>query len=167
MVDLGPFKHQVDEGLEIRKVAFECMYTLLENCLELLDTPEFISHLVDGLNDVYDIKMLCHLMLVRIASSSGAALLEALDSLIEPLRATIQKKEKESAVKQEVDRNEELIRSALRAIAAISQIPSVDQQVKFCAFLMNVVQQGELGEKFEAIRGADADNDAVEAVTLQ
>jgi cullin-associated NEDD8-dissociated protein 1 len=54
-VDLGPFKHQVDDGLELRKAAFEVMYTLLDTLMDCLDLTEFIKHMADGLKDHYDI----------------------------------------------------------------------------------------------------------------
>ena len=55
---MGPFKHTVDDGLDLRKAAFECMYTLLETCLDRLDSFEFLNHVEDGLKDHYDIKVL-------------------------------------------------------------------------------------------------------------
>jgi cullin-associated NEDD8-dissociated protein 1 len=151
-VDLGPFKHKVDDGLEIRKAAFECMYTLLDTCLDRVNVPAFIANLVDGLKDQYDIKTLSHLMLIRLAALSGPALLEGLDQLVEPLRATVATKAKEGAVNQEVERNDELIRSSLRAIASITRIPNVESNVKFEEFLKQTVKTGELGEKFAAIK---------------
>ena len=45
-----------------------------------------------------------------------------LDSLVDPLQKTIHFKPKQDAVKQEVDRNEDMIRSALRAIASLNRI---------------------------------------------
>ncbi len=48
-VDLGPFKHKIDDGLELRKAAFECMDVLLDACAERLDMPAFIAHLESGL----------------------------------------------------------------------------------------------------------------------
>lgn len=45
-----------------------------------------------------------------------------LDSLVDPLQKTINFRPKQDAVKQEVDRNEDMIRSALRAIAALNRI---------------------------------------------
>lgn len=151
-VDLGPFKHTVDDGLEIRKAAYECMYTLLDTCLDRVNIPAFVTNLVDGLKDNDDIKMLSHLMLIRLSLYAGPALLEGLDQLVEPLRANISTKAKETAVKQEVERNEELVRSALRAIAAITRIPNVESNHKFDEFLRQTVKTGELAEKFAAIK---------------
>lgn len=48
-VDLGPFKHKIDDGLELRKAAFECMDVLLERCRDCIDMPAFITHLEKGL----------------------------------------------------------------------------------------------------------------------
>lgn len=45
-----------------------------------------------------------------------------LDSLVDPLQKTINFRPKQDAVKQEVDRNEDMIRSALRAIASLNRI---------------------------------------------
>lgn len=45
-----------------------------------------------------------------------------LDSLVEPLQKTINFKPKQDAVKQEHDRNEDMIRSALRAISSLDRI---------------------------------------------
>ncbi|KAL6064787.1 Cullin-associated NEDD8-dissociated protein 1 [Balamuthia mandrillaris] len=152
VVDLGPFKHKVDEGLENRKAAFECMYTLLDTCLTKLDLHVFINQLVEGLNDAcFDIKLLCHLMLVRLAGCAPVALVTNLDNLVEPLRKTVTTKARDTAVKQQVDQNDELIRSALRAVAAISTIPDVDQSVKFDEFVKGTIKGSPLNEKFEAI----------------
>lgn len=48
-VDLGPFKHKIDDGLELRKAAFEAMDVLLDTCVDRLDFHAFVSHLESGL----------------------------------------------------------------------------------------------------------------------
>lgn len=53
-----------------------------------------------------------------------------LDSLVDPLQKTINFKPKQDAVKQEVDRNEDMIRSALRAIASLNRI-------RFCSCIVS------------------------------
>jgi len=167
-VDLGPFKHKVDDGLEIRKAAYECLYTLLDTCLDRVDIPAFITNLVDGLKDHYDIKMLAHLMLIRLSTLAGAALLEGLDQLVEPFRSTLGTKPKEGAVKQEVERNDELIRSSLRAIVAIAKIPNSESNAKWEEFLKQNIMTGELGEKFAAIKaeGEHAEGSGADAMEM-
>lgn len=99
--------------------------------------------------DHYDVKMPCHLILSKLAEKCGSAvlagsggcdgywfisiqilqfndtftlLLSVLDTLVEPLEKTVTNKTKQDAVKQEVDRNEDMIRSALRAIDSLNRI---------------------------------------------
>jgi hypothetical protein len=150
VVDLGPFKHQVDDGLELRKAAFETMYTLLDTCVDRTDVTEFITALVDGLNDVHDIKMLTNLMLIRLTHVASAALMESLDKLVEPLRAIVTTKAKEGSVKQEIEKNDELVKSALRAVAAIHRNPNSESNHKFSEFIRTVVLV-EFADKFAAV----------------
>ena len=75
-VEMGPFKHTVDDGLDLRKAAFECMYTLLESCLDRIEMFEFINNVENGLRDTYDIKMLTYLILIRLAELCPSALLQ-------------------------------------------------------------------------------------------
>jgi cullin-associated NEDD8-dissociated protein 1 len=74
-VDLGPFKHTVDDGLDLRKAAFECMETILARCADRLEFSSFLMHLLGGLRDDGDIKLLCHRMLMSVLRSriSGLA----------------------------------------------------------------------------------------------
>jgi len=151
-VDLGPFKHKVDDGIEIRKTAFECMYTLLDTSIDKIDIPAFINSLCDGLKDTqYDIKLLCHLMIIRLASCNGPALLEGLPQLIDPLKAILMHKVSETAVKQQIERNEECIRSALRAIASIANIPNSESIAKFEEFLKSTIKSSALASQYNSI----------------
>eukprot|EP00850_Spirogloea_muscicola_P001276 SM000004S15146 [mRNA] locus=s4:1584727:1593967:+ [translate_table: standard] len=152
-VDLGPFKHTVDDGLELRKAAFECVDTLLDTCLDSLDPSSFIiPYLVGGLSDHYDVKMPCHLILSKLSVTSSSSVLAVVDALVEPLEKTVTEKTKPDAVKQEVDRNEDMIRSALRAIDSLSRIPNVELSGRFKAFMHSVVKVGVLAAKFEVVR---------------
>lgn len=152
-VDLGPFKHIVDDGLELRKAAFECVDTLLDGCLDQVNPSTFIvPFLKSGLNDHYDVKMPCHLILSKLADKCPSAVLAVLDSLVDPLQKTINFRPKQDAVKQEVDRNEDMIRSALRAIASLNRISGGDCSLKFKNLMSEIAKSQMLWEKYCSIR---------------
>jgi len=151
-MEMGPFKHTVDDGLDIRKAAFECMYTLLDSCLDRLDIFEFLNHVEDGLKDHYDIKMLTYLMLVRLSNLCPNALLQHLDRIIEPLRATVQAKVKAYSVKQEFEKQDELKRSALRAVSALTKIPDADVNPLLSDFMGQIKANQELSALFESVQ---------------
>jgi hypothetical protein len=58
-----------------------------------------------------------------------------MDALVDPLEKSVTNKTKPDAVKQEVDRNEDMIRSALRAIDSLNRIKYVT--VKLTFFFLN------------------------------
>ena len=89
-------------------------------------------------------------------------ILLALDSVVEPLRITLEKKPKDSAVKQDKERYDELARSALRAIIAISQIPGADTSTKFTDFMNSTVLVGEIREKYQALKESSSITDPMD-----
>ncbi|ELU01651.1 hypothetical protein CAPTEDRAFT_19001 [Capitella teleta] len=151
-VEMGPFKHTVDDGLDIRKAAFECMYTLLDSCLDRIDIFDFLRHVEDGLHDHYDIKMLTYLMLVRLAHLSPNAVLQRFEFIIEPLRQTCTTKVKANSVKQEFEKQDELKRSAMRAVAALLHIPDADKSPPMNDFLSQIKSNPDLCAMFEGIQ---------------
>jgi len=152
-VDLGPFKHTVDDGLEIRKAAFETMETLLGKCADRLDFSSFITQLVGGLKDDGDIKLLCHRMLIDLTVCPPAApvVVAMIEDMVEPLRLTVTATLKENAVKQQVERHGELVRSAMRACRSLEKLPDADAVTKFTDFVRTTLRGAKLAEKYAAV----------------
>ncbi|KAM4741849.1 cullin-associated NEDD8-dissociated protein 2 [Anableps anableps] len=154
-VEMGPFKHTVDDGLDVRKAAFECMYTLLDSCLEGLDVLQFLDHVEEGLKDHYDIRMLTFLMLARLVSLCPAAVLQRLDRLVEPLKATCTTKVKAGSVKQEFEKQEELRRSAMRAVAALLAVPEVERSPSMAEFANQIRSNADMASIFQSVQGGE------------
>lgn len=151
-VNLGPFKHTVDDGLEIRKAAFECMETLLARCTDRLEFADFLTHLLQGFKDEDDIQLLAHRMVIRLATNPASARVVTitLDAMCEPLRATLLRTLKDNAVKQQIDRHAELVRSAMRACRALEKMPNADTVVRFVELLRTL--RGEtLRDRYAAV----------------
>ncbi|XP_053147989.1 cullin-associated NEDD8-dissociated protein 1-like [Hemicordylus capensis] len=165
-VEMGPFKHTVDDGLDVRKAAFECMYTLLESCLDRLDIYEYLNHVEDGLKDHYDIRMLTFIMLARLSTLCPNAVLQRLERLIEPLRATCSTKVKAGSVKQEFEKQDELKRSAMRAVAALLTIPDVDKSPVMAEFSSQIRANAEMSSLFESIQKDSTSLSATELMDM-
>ncbi len=59
-VDLGPFKHKVDDNLPLRKVALTCIDTILDTCVRRINVPTLMQLLPTILVDKDDIRMQTH-----------------------------------------------------------------------------------------------------------
>lgn len=76
-----------------------------------------------------------------------------MDQLVEPLQKTVTTKLKDSAVAQDIERNEELIKGALRAVASLSRVANIDSSVRFTDFVNSVIIKGDgtLPQKYQDI----------------
>ncbi|GKD08966.1 cullin-associated NEDD8-dissociated protein 1 [Tanacetum coccineum] len=103
------------------------------------------------MTDHYDVKMPCHLILSKLADKCPSSVLAVLDSLVDHLQKTVNFRPKQDAVKQEVDRNEDMIRSALRAISSLNRISGGDCSHKFKNLMAEIEKSQSLWEKYCSI----------------
>lgn len=152
VVDLGPFKHKVDDGLPLRKAAYTCIDTLLDVLPQLVDISLLLPHLKRGLGDQDDIQLLSHQILIKICRVQPGSVVGALDTLLEPIDKTLSKKVKEDQVGPEVERIKDLIRSALRAVDAISSVRDAEAHPKFSVTMENIKRNKTLAPLLEAVK---------------
>ncbi|KAH6599278.1 hypothetical protein BASA61_002618 [Batrachochytrium salamandrivorans] len=123
IVEMGPFKHKIDTGLDTRKSAFECMYTLLDACFVNIEVDAFIQRAIAGIADpAHEIKLISHLMVQRLTVVAPAAISTFLDSIADMLKVTLTLKIKPSAVKQEIEKHRELMHTACKSLVLLAGV---------------------------------------------
>jgi cullin-associated NEDD8-dissociated protein 1 len=123
-VQMGPFKHKVDDGLEIRKSAYETLYALLEKAfarLSSIEVNDFFDRIVAGITDEHDIRILCNLMLTKLMVIAPDQVHSRLESIAENFRTVLMVKPKENAVKQEVEKIHEGAKGILKVSAQLNK----------------------------------------------
>ncbi|CEL59964.1 Cullin-associated NEDD8-dissociated protein 1 OS=Dictyostelium discoideum GN=cand1 PE=3 SV=1 [Rhizoctonia solani AG-1 IB] len=148
IMEMGPWRHKIDDGLEARRTAYETMYTLLDTSLSKLGLDEFLTIVLRGLSDESnEVKVLCHMMLHRLSQVAPSATSQRLDETVEPLRAAMKEVTMDkNTVKQDLEQAAELQRSALRAAAALNTL-SHPGAPKFIAFVESL-EKGKLASEF-------------------
>lgn len=83
-VDLGPFKHKIDEGIPIRKAAYALIDSLIEKLPERVEINQVIDIVNKGLDDAAEECMiLCLHILGRLINWAPTIVISNLDPLIE------------------------------------------------------------------------------------
>jgi cullin-associated NEDD8-dissociated protein 1 len=121
-VDLGPFKHTVDDALPLRKSAISIFHLCMEKSPGLVDINNFLPILVKALDDVEDIQLQAHQIVLLMCSRYPAVLTSSIDSLVNPLERSVNKKPSALKSGNELDRSVELVKSALRVMMALNQV---------------------------------------------
>ncbi|CZR56953.1 related to TBP (TATA-binding protein)-interacting protein TIP120 [Phialocephala subalpina] len=129
-VTMGPFKHKIDDGLEVRKSAYETLYSLMETAFSRINILDFYNRVIAGLQDEHDIRALCNLMLTKLVILDPDETSRRLDTIAECFRKILSTKLKENAVKQEVEKQEEASKNVLRVTLLLhSAIPAASSGV--------------------------------------
>ncbi|KAI4119601.1 MAG: hypothetical protein LQ345_000506 [Seirophora villosa] len=121
-VTMGPFKHKVDDGLEVRKSAYETLYTLMEGAYSRISPTDLFGRIMAGLEDEHEIKVLSNLMLNKLVYIDPEETGRHLDSIAERYRSILAFKPKENAVKQEVEKLQEANRGVLKVTLLLQEV---------------------------------------------
>uniref|UniRef100_A0A1I7SZC2 TIP120 domain-containing protein n=1 Tax=Caenorhabditis tropicalis TaxID=1561998 RepID=A0A1I7SZC2_9PELO len=145
-VEMGPFKHLVDEGLDLRKCAFECMFTLLESCVDKIDITEFSTVMEVGLSDQnHDVKLLNYLTLQRVATLAPGHVLQRIDRVCDPLKVQLNVRPRGNAVKQEIEKLEELKKAVIRVVYGLkTKLPDVERHPQYVDLYNTIKHNREL-----------------------
>lgn len=137
VVDMGPFKHKVDDALPLRKSALSIFATCLEKCPSSLDIPAFMPILKKALEDVEDIQLQAHQIVISLCSRHPSILVSTAESFVDPIEKTINKKTGQKSG-TELERANEWIKSALRVAIALSRVDGMMNHRKFADFIERV-----------------------------
>ncbi|KAL4898129.1 armadillo-type protein [Aspergillus ambiguus] len=113
-VQMGPFKHRVDDGLELRKTAYETLYASLDTTFTISHIPEFFDRILAGIDDEQDIRTICNLMTSKLITLAPEETQRYLDALSERYSTVLSFKPKDNAVKQDLEKAQEASMGVLK-----------------------------------------------------
>jgi cullin-associated NEDD8-dissociated protein 1 len=116
VITIGPFKHNEDGGLDLRKATYATLYALLDcqAAIPHLPNPRIFDRILDGITDDADIRTLCNLMLARLTVLDPEETRRRLSPLAEKFKVVLGIKLKENAVKQEIEKANEANAAVIR-----------------------------------------------------
>ena len=150
VVDLGPFKHTVDDALPLRKAALSIFATCLDSVPGSLDIAAFMSVLAQALGDAEDIQLHAHQIILSMCSKNPSYIVTAVDSFVEPLEKTLRKKPGQKTG-TELERLNDWIKSALRVVIALGKVEGTMNSVKFHDFHARVVGDAKFASMLHAL----------------
>lgn len=126
-VSMGPFKHTVDDGLEVRKNAYETLYSLMEIAPARLFADDvqraaLFERAIAGVADDRAIQSLSNLMLPKLAAASPDDMLRRLDAVAEPFRVVLSFRPKDTAVRPEIEKAEEAKRGVVKVTLELGRM---------------------------------------------
>ncbi|KAJ5712571.1 hypothetical protein N7493_009039 [Penicillium malachiteum] len=119
-VQMGPFKHKVDDGLDLRKSAYETLYASLDTSFCQSHLSDLFERVIAGVGDEQDIRAVSNMMTSRLISLAPEEMERRLDELADKYTAVLLFKLKDNAVKQELEKAQEASLGILKITKQLS-----------------------------------------------
>lgn len=102
----------------------------METAFSRINTLVLYDRVIAGLKDEHDIRALCNLMLTKLVVLDPEETSRRLDAIADCFRSILSTKLKDNAVKQEIEKQDEAIKSVLRVTLLLhSAIPSASSGI--------------------------------------
>jgi len=158
-VDLGPFKHKVDDGLPLRKFAYTVCTSLLTAYPEQIASPALIDLVLQGLADNEDVQVICCQLLQDLCSWQFALfrIIGRIGDLVEPFDRCIMRCIKQVQAKQQVSRAMDMLRLYARTLKIVEPIAEANQHKTFVDFMSRIMKDNTFAGVYEhASSGKDS-----------
>ncbi|KAJ5894761.1 hypothetical protein N7495_006452 [Penicillium taxi] len=131
-VPMGPFKHKVDDGLELRKTAYEVLHASLDTPFTISHFSQFFNRTVNrilaGIEDEQDIRTISNLMTARLISIAPKEIESRLDAFSDGYRSVLSVRLKENSVRHEVAQAHEASLGVLKITKQLSKaLPGAEE----------------------------------------
>jgi cullin-associated NEDD8-dissociated protein 1 len=144
-IDLGPFKHKVDDALPLRKACISIIDSALTRCPGVLPVASILPKLASCLTDESDVVLSCHQLIIKFTKLHPALVAQNVPLFLSSgLEKTINKKIKDGASANDREKAEELIKSAMRVAAEWQRIDDVHGSATFGEFVERIKAKDNL-----------------------
>lgn len=150
-VDLGPFKHKVDDGLPLRKIAYLVATSMLAAYPEQVASPSLIDLVLQGLADNEDVQVICCQLLQDLCSWSFALfrIIGRIGDLVEPFDRCIMRCIKQVQAKQQVGRAMDMLRLYARTLKVVEPIAEANQHKAFVDFMVRIMKDAVFQQVYD------------------
>ncbi|KAJ1720342.1 SCF complex assembly [Coemansia erecta] len=112
-IQMGPYKRQVDDGLEARKCAYQCVYMLVRNMHEQTNGDDVVDCVVRGIVDEQEIRVVVQQITSESVSKLTGSYAAHMEEIASAIEKVLSRKIQAKAVKQEIEKFEEEMRSTV------------------------------------------------------
>merc|ERR1711904_453827 len=150
-VDLGPFKHKVDDGLPLRKFAYTVSASLLQAYPEQVASPNLVDLVLQGLGDNEDVQVICCQLMQDLCSWSFVLLrlIGRIGDLVEPFDRCIMRCIKQVQAKQQVGRAMDMLRLYARTLKVVEPLAEANQHKAFVDFMARIMKDSVFQQVYE------------------